>query len=141
MEAEEARQISEEIESEEFEGEDEPEEDFVGELSEEDIESMEEGEAEDLEALFGTDEDPEKEVVQVTKTITVVGQPIITSVMVGAEVGAKGEVKPVCKVSIERHHEGDDGAEIEVFDIIADDFAELAGQVEEQILRLKGRMN
>ena len=90
---------------------------------------------------FGDGEDEVFQEDTVTKTVTVVSQPIVTSVTVGAEVGAKGEVKPYAKLSIERHLELDGDDSETVFEVIADDFAELADMVQAELTNLKQKMN
>jgi hypothetical protein len=85
------------------------------------------------------EDDDECEVIQVTETRTIVQQPIITSVMVGAEVDGKGVVKPVCKVSIERHIDPET-TEIDEFDIISGDFEKLTEEVKMQIISLREKV-
>ena len=129
MDEKEVLQIAEEIENEELGTEE-------NEMSEEELEAL------DVEEEFEDDfeEEPEREVIQVIENIQVVSQPVITTVSVGAEVGSKGEVKPVCKVTIERHIEGKED-EINVYDIIADDFDQLSSMVKVKILGLKKSTN
>lgn len=84
-------------------------------------------------------EDGDDEADTVTKVINIVKQPVITQVIVGAEVDSKGAVKPMVKVSIERHLDGD--IEIDEFDVIANDFEQLTSDVKIQIIALKEAMN
>ena len=129
MDEKEVLQIAEEIENNEELGTEE------NEMSEEELEEEFEEEFED-----DFEEEPEREVIQVIENIQVVSQPVITTVSVGAEVGSKGEVKPVCKVTVERHIEGKED-EINVYDIIADDFDQLSSMVKAKILGLKKSTN
>lgn len=131
MDEKEVLQIAEEIENNEELGTEE------NEMSEEELEALD-VEEEEFEDDF--EEELEREVIQVTETIQVVSQPVVTIVSVGAEVGSKGEVKPVCKVTVERHIEGK-GDEINVYDIIADDFDQLSSMVKVKILGLKKSTN
>ena len=133
MNSEEATKISSEIENDEELGTEE------NELTEEELEEIY-GTEDDTEDLEDFEEEPEREVIQVTETVQVVSQPIVTTVSVGAEVGSKGEVKPVCKISVERHIEGKED-EINVYDVIAEDFDQLSGMVKTKILGLKKTMN
>ena len=133
MNSEEATKISSEIENDAELGTEE------NELTEEELEEIY-GTEDDTEDLEDFEEEPEREVIQVTETIQVVSQPIVTTVSVGAEVGSKGEVKPVCKISVERHIEGKED-EINVYDVIAEDFDQLSGMVKTKILGLKKTMN
>lgn len=132
MDEKEVLQIAEEIENNEELGTEE------NEMSEEELEALDVEEEEEFEDDF--EEEPEREVIQVTETIQVVSQPVVTIVSVGAEVGSKGEVKPVCKVTVERHIEGKED-EINVYDIIADDFDQLSSMVKAKILGLKKSTN
>ncbi len=133
MDEKEVLQIAEEIENNEELGTEE------NEMSEEELEEKFE---EEFEEEFEDDfeEEPEREVIQVIENIQVVSQPVVTTVTVGAEVGSKGEVKPICKISVERHIEGKED-EIDVYDIIADDFDQLSSMVKAKILGLKKSTN
>lgn len=138
---EEVEQIIEEIENDEELGTEE------NELSEEELEEMEDGEEE--EDTEEDDEGPEEyegefeddEDLSVVKNYTIIQQPVITEVTVGAETGAKGEVKPYAKLSITRHLEFEGDEFNDVIDIIADDFAGLADEVESELLALKRKLN
>lgn len=139
---EEVKQIIEEIENDEELGTEE------NELSEEELEEMEDGEEEE-EDTEEDDEGPEEyegefeddEELSVVKNYTIIQQPVITEVTVGAETGAKGEVKPYAKLSITRHLEFEGDEFNDVIDIIADDFAGLADEVESELLSLKRKLN
>lgn len=81
------------------------------------------------------------EVVQVTETVTRVAQPLITHVESCAETGAKGEIKPYCKLSITRHLEFDGATETEAYELMAKDFHELAIMTEKKIVELEQKTN
>ncbi|MDM7919024.1 MAG: hypothetical protein QUS12_07660 [Methanosarcina sp.] len=134
---EEVGQIIEEIENDEELGTEENElsEEEIAELDEAEEEFEDEEEEEDEEDGF---EDEESSIV---KNITIIQQPVITEVTVGAETGAKGEVKPYAKLSITRHLEFEGDEFNDVINIIADDFAGLADEVESELLSLKKRLN
>jgi hypothetical protein len=144
MDREEVKQIAEEIEKTDL-GTDEnnlTEE----ELNQLDVEDENEGfdenpdYYEDEEDAEEDDEEDEREVVQVTETVSIVKQPVITSVMVGAEVDSKGTVRPVCKGSIERHIDPET-VETDEFDIISEDFDKLVEEVKVRIAQLKEELN
>ena len=136
---EEVEQIIEEIENDEELGTEENElsEEELAELdeAEEEFEDEEEEDEED-EDEFEDDEDP-----SVVKNYTIIQQPVVTEVSVGAETGAKGEVKPYAKLSITRHLEFEGDEFNDVIDIIADDFAGLADELESELLSLKRKLN
>ena len=135
----EVKQIIEEIENDEELGTEENElsEEELAKLdeAEEEFEDEEEEDEED-EDEFEDDEDP-----SVVKNYTIIQQPVITEVTVGAETGAKGEVKPYAKLSITRHLEFEGDEFNDVIDIIADDFAGLADELESELLSLKRKLN
>jgi hypothetical protein len=142
MDKQEAEQLVEVIENNEDLGTEE------NDLTEEELAVLDSDE-EELTALSDDEEDyddedfdeePEREVIQVTETVQIVSQPVITTVSVGAEVGSKGEVKPNCKISVERHIEGKED-EIDVLEVIAEDFESLSNMVKTKILGLKKSTN
>lgn len=135
---EEIEQIVEEIENDE-----ELETEGENEFSEEELEEMdpEEWEEEEDEEEGIEDEFEGEEESSVVKNYTIIQQPVITEVTVGAETGAKGEVKPYAKLSITRHLEFEGDEFNDVIDIIADDFAGLADEVESSLLSLKKKLN
>lgn len=109
------------------------------EVTEEDLSGLDE---EDQEYEFDDGEEEiedDDDADQITKVINVVKQPIITQVIVGAEVDSRGQVKPMCKVSIERHLDGD--VEIDEFDVISNDFERLTSDVKIQIIALREGLN
>lgn len=134
---EEIEQIVEEIENDE-----ELETEGGNEFSEEELEEMdlEEGEEEeDEEEDDGEFEDEEES--SVVKNYTIVKQPVVTEVTVGAETGAKGEVKPFATIKLTRHIEVD-GFEFEdVINSISDDFGALSDMVQDEISNLKKKLN
>lgn len=134
---EEIEQIVEEIENDE-----ELETEGGNEFSEEELEEMdlEEGEEEeDTEEYDGYFEDEEES--SVVKNYTIVKQPVVTEVTVGAETGAKGEVKPFATIKLTRHIEVD-GFEFEdVINSISDDFGALSDMVQDEISNLKKKLN
>lgn len=115
-----------------------PEEELAEEDSEEDYYEDEDEDYQPEEEDEDEDEDPE--VTQITETITVVKQPIITSVFVSCELDSKGVIKPACKASIERHIDPDE-IETDEFEIISNDFLQLATEVEIQVKKLKEALN
>lgn len=133
---EEIEQIVEEIENDE-----ELETEGENEFSEEELEEMdlEEGEEEEDEEYDGEFEDEEES--SVVKNYTIVKQPVVTEVTVGAETGAKGEVKPFATIKLTRHIEVD-GFEFEdVINSISDDFDALSDMVQDEISNLKKKLN
>ena len=133
---EEVEQIIEEIENDEELGTEE------NELSEEELAELDEAEEEFEDEEEEDEEDGfEDEESSTVKNITIIQQPVVTEVSVGAETGAKGEVKPYAKLSITRHLEFEGDEFNDVIDIIADDFAGLADEVESELLSLKRKLN
>lgn len=136
IEKEEVEQIIEEIENDEELGTEE------NELSEEELAELDEAEEEfEDEEEEDEEDDYEDEESSTVKNITIIQQPVVTEVSVGAETGAKGEVKPYAKVSINRHLDVDDIEFDTVVDVIADDFAALSKLVESELLALKKKLN
>lgn len=154
MDREEAKKISEEIEASGLSTEKENnlseeeleslnDADYVAEYAEqypdEDERDFEDVEDED-EDFDEEDEDDSEEPTRIEQ-ITIVQQPVTIKTDVGAEVGAKGEIKPFVKISLERHLAipGDDNTI--VWDAIAGDFGELAALVEAYITQMKEDLN
>lgn len=141
MNKEEFNQIADEIEQDEELGTEE------NDLTEEELESF------DSDDEFDELDDEEYDDVTRTETITIIKQPIVTSVIVGAEIGTQKDergnvvpvIRPMCKASIERHLDpdefGNSEVEIDEFDVIKNDFTELANEVSVQIVALRERMN
>lgn len=134
MDEKEVKQIAEEIENNEELGTEE------NEMSEEELEALDAGEEEYIDDEDDFEEEPEREIIQVTETVNIVQQPIVTTVAVYAEVGAKGEIKPTCKATVERHL-SEEEVVTDAYSIVATDFKELSKMVEAEIVRLKKRMN
>lgn len=135
---EEIEQIVEEIENDE-----ELETEGENEFSEEELEEMdlEEGEEEEDGEEGIEDEFEDEEESSVVKNYTIVKQPVVTEVTVGAETGAKGEVKPFATIKLTRHIEVD-GFEFEdVINSISDDFGALSDMVQDEISNLKKKLN
>jgi len=109
------------------------------EVSDEELVELDENEEECVFEDEEEEEEFEDDECAVTKVINIVKQPIVTSIIVGAEVDSKGAVKPMCKVSIERHLEDD--IEIDEFDIIENDFEQLTSEVKMRIIALKESLN
>jgi hypothetical protein len=129
MTPEEAQKISDEINANEDLGED---------LTEEELAEIMEGEDEEEEEF--DEEEEENSPDQVVETISTIRQPVTTEVEVGADTGAKGEVKPYAKVRITRHLECE-GDSLEVYDMIGQDFMDLSGQVKAVITDMKKNLN
>ncbi|MCK9576673.1 MAG: hypothetical protein M0R51_12190 [Clostridia bacterium] len=125
MTPEEAKQIADEINANE-------------DLTEEELADIMEGEDEEEEEF--DEEEEENSPDQVIETISTIGQPVTTEVEVGADTGAKGEVKPYAKVRITRHMECE-GDSLEVYDMIGQDFMDLSGQVKTVIADMKKNLN
>ncbi len=121
MTPEEAQKISDEINANE-------------DLTEEELEEIMEGEDEE------EDYEEENTPDQVIETISTIRQPVTLEVEVGADTGAKGEVKPYTKVRITRHMECE-GDSLEVYDMIGQDFFDLSGQVKTIIADMKKNLN
>lgn len=98
-------------------------------------EDVDEEECLDLESLGFDDESfiQDECFGEIAKTITVIAQPIKTTVDVGAREYANGKVKPFCKFSIERNITEDD----DEFEIIAEDFAILIDKVKDTMSGFK----
>lgn len=101
----------------------------------------EESEEEELEEEYIEDDTEEIEPDQIIESVTVVKQPVTLEVETGAEVGAKGEVKPFIKAKITRHLELHAETSVEVYDILGQDFCELAEQVKIVIADMKKNLN
>ena len=128
MTPEEAQQIADEINANE-------------DLTEEELKEIMEGEDEEEE--FDEEEEEEEEENlpdQVIETISTIKQPVTIEVEVGADTGAKGEVKPYAKVRITRHMECE-GDSLEVYDMIGQDFMDLSGQIKVIIADMKKNLN
>ncbi|MCK9575483.1 MAG: hypothetical protein M0R51_05950 [Clostridia bacterium] len=124
MTPEEAKQIADEINSNE-------------DLTEEELADIMEGEDEEEEEF---DEEEENSPDQVIETVSTIRQPVTIETEVGADTGAKGEVKPYAKVRITRHMECE-GDSLEVYDMVGQDFFELSGQVKAVIADMKKNLN
>jgi hypothetical protein len=128
MTPDEAKHIREEIENNDELGTDE------NNYSLAELDMIDNGELDDEEY------EEENEPTESKMVVSMFGQPVTTSVSVGCEVGAKGEVKPSAKVTIERHLEID-GDSSEVYDFILADFDELVNIVKTKIGGMKASMN
>jgi len=100
-------------------------------ISEEELEEMDESEEEVEDVLAD----------QVIENITTIKQPVTLEVEVGAETGAKGEVKPFVKAKITRHMEIDAETSTEVYDMVGQDFCELSEQIKIIIDDMKSNLN